>query len=356
MFAKIAPGMVLLVLTAATNADSNPIPESPISAQSLSADRVLSQSEQFVRPQTADELAQTARLLHAGGKQQQANQLLLEAQQAWLQQQQTQLASQPPSETGADQRERLICLLLQQSQYRFADELLREWRREDPRSTNAVVLQAISYYAQGQAELALRELRGMRGDVDPQSQGIVQLLNAFLQMQSTGIVPGVEANPWNVNFAVTPYEPGSLPAAEKSKLPEGIVEPMSRLIALLPTQGNLWGLYGELLNATGDPAGALNAFRLAKILQYYPRPLREHSRILEEHQQELARRMESQLAQAEPTPPEASDQASAESDQGVIQLASRSQVVIVVIIGGLLVLILFVLQIREWRKAARNKT
>lgn len=350
--------LAMAIVCSAPGGDSNASPH-PLSAAELDPKTVLSRSESFVRPQTSQELADSARRLQAAGMTSQAQQLLREAQQVWLAEQQTLMRQQTPEESAPVDREGLVTRLLQQGQYPLADEVLRDWSRQEPGDPVAAVLQAASYYGQGYPELALREFRGMRGDPPPPLQGVIDLFSKLLQMQMNGVNPGVEANPWNVQFVGESgdFEPGGLRASEKPKLPESAVQDMGRLVALLPTQGHFWGLYGELLNATGDPLSAFEAFKLAKGLQYFPRPLRDRFRLLESHVQEMDRQLQVQLAKASSTAPAAETaEEPTPTGSGVRQLGSRTQVIVVAVIGVILLLLLIILQLREWRKRARSVT
>lgn len=255
---------------------------------------------------------------------------------------------------------------LQLGQFDAADELLALWKRKAPREGKRDLLAVISGLAQGQSELAQRELASARESVAPEDKALLDLVAGLLAIRLRGGEPGIADNPWNVAFAgegveTGAYQPGRIPPAELEKIPPDAVASMVRLVALVPKQGSLWALLGELLNAQGDPAAARQCLERARILLYTPRALREHLRILEAHQREAERGVQEALGAATvpPSPPSPGGAEgalkSASAPSGWSTLASRPRVFVVVVLGGILIVSLVLLQFREWMRAPRKR-
>lgn len=253
---------------------------------------------------------------------------------------------------------------LQLGQFEAADELLALWKRKAPREGKRDLLAVISGLAQGQTELTQRELAAARESVAPEDKALLDLVAGLLAIRLRGGEPGIADNPWNVTFAMEgteagAYQPGRIASAELEKIPPDAVASMVRLVGLVPKQGSLWALLGELLNAQGDPAAARQCLERARILLYTPRVLREHLRILEARQREAERGAQEALgaATAPPLPPGGADGAikSASAPSGWSTLASRPRVFVVVVLGGILIVSLVLLQFREWMRAPRKR-
>jgi hypothetical protein len=207
--------------------------------------------------------------------------------------------------------------------------------------------------------LALRELRAASAEAvtGPDRDLFLFLRDRLAPMMARGVAPGIESNPWLCRFESDSgaFEPGRVAENEARRVPASDLEAMKRLVRLLPTHGVYWALLGELLNASGDPLGALECFQRAENLQYTERLLREHRRILKEYQRDLERRTSEQLDQAVAAPVSSPTASPAAAPGGWSNLTSQPGVLAVLLIGGLCIALLLLLQIREWSRAMRRK-
>lgn len=249
------------------------------------------------------------------------------------------------------------CLAL--GQFSAAEAVLDRWRKKDPRDPKAAMLAIVLWYAQGHAELALREITASGDRVAAEDQALLRLVSDLGKQALRGGTPGVEENPWGIRFVGEDgsYQAGAIAPAELAKLPPGIDQALLRLLALVPKQGSLWGLAGEILNARGDTAAALVCMKRAEALLYTPRLLRDHRRVLESSRREAELQAEQAMDQAMGTSPakELTAAQPSASPAGWDQLAARPKILIVVILGGLFVLWIAALQIREWRRPAKRR-
>lgn len=84
------------------------------------------------------------------------------------------------------------------------------------------------------------------------------------------------------------YQAGRLAAAEQQKLPRDALALVQQLLLWLPGDLRLYGLLGELYNAQGEPAVALEIFDSLLAKGSGGPQLREHRRILQAHSQAAA--------------------------------------------------------------------
>ena len=261
--------------------------------------------------------------------------------------------------TGPAEDALLVRRLIWAGQTGAALELLRAWRRRTPGDPQVIVLTALAHVASGQNELALRELLGLRGiDDDDESAPLAALLRRLLQMQQRGIVPGTEVNPWGVRFVDESgdYVPGAIAAAEAAKITPSLAEAaetMKQLIEIVPKQGNLWALIGELFNASGEPLVALVCFRRAEELRYTNRTLRDHRRALEAYKKEQERSLDEALDQAM-VGGRTDSRPDAATPAGWDNLTARPAVLAVVLAFAAFIVLVAALQIREWTKGRRS--
>lgn len=266
----------------------------------------------------------------------------------------------------ADDYRRLVRALLFASEYAAVREVLRAWQKQEPRSSEPAIYAGIVYQGEGESELALRELRAITATIPDNLKGIVGLQRSLLSMQLAGMAPGLGSNPWRAHLVGQngEFEPGSAAKAELEKIPPGTTAALMELLDLLPRDGNLWAMLGEILNAQGDPRGALECFRRAELLMVTSRDLRQRRRQLEDY-----RRVEEQKSQAAldeafgatnpgtPAPPAANAvEPEGREEGGWVNLGSRPRVLVVMVVGGILVGGLVLLQLREWiRKSVRGR-
>lgn len=243
--------------------------------------------------------------------------------------------------TTADDYDRLVRKSLQVGQLVAADAILGAWARRFPQDPRVGWLRAVYYQNQGETELALRANLALARDLPANLKAVAGLQRSLLAMEQRRQPAGVDANPWDVDFVGDDgkYTAGKLAASQSSKLPEGAAANLAALVALVPRQGNLWALLGELFNASGDSSAALAAFQRAEALQYTPRKLLEHRRVIEAYQREQARQAEAKLTGS-------LDQDAAPQ----LQQVSPAQVRLVLALGGACVAVIIALQIREWLK------
>jgi tetratricopeptide (TPR) repeat protein len=98
------------------------------------------------------------------------------------------------------------------------------------------------------------------------------------------------------------YEPGKLRASERQKLPDDALRLVEQLLLWNPQDARLLWLFGELLNANGDPKSALDVFnRIPNELNKYPE-LQEHKLILQPEAATQPRAAEPTVQNKEPPP------------------------------------------------------
>jgi tetratricopeptide (TPR) repeat protein len=84
------------------------------------------------------------------------------------------------------------------------------------------------------------------------------------------------------------YQPGTIAAAQKEKLPADAIAVVQQLLFWLPHDPRLLWLLAELYNAEGDPASALTLLNeCVDPYRFHPAALNEHRIILERHFEEL---------------------------------------------------------------------
>jgi tetratricopeptide (TPR) repeat protein len=298
---------------------------------SIDARDFLSKTEAYIRAPRAAELLPLGRELRDRGFEQAAEQVFEALPRA-----------------GEDLGP-LVEQCLQTGQLSAAESILEQWRRSAPRDPRAATLGLVLQFAQGQTELALRELPTAQELATDQEKPMVELIGQLLRQQMRGGPVGIENNPWGANF-IGPdgvYVAGGIAPAEAAKIPPGTTDAMLRLVNMVPKQGNLWALLGELVNASGDPTAALRCLDRARILLYTPPLLREHLRVLEDYQRqadEAARKAMDQALPAETAAPAV----------GWSNLSTRREIFIILVVGGALAVAIAILQLREWTKPSRK--
>lgn len=191
---------------------------------------------------------------------------------------------------------------------------------------------------------------------------LLELVRQLLRFRLAGREANIEDNPWAVAW-IGPdgkYAPATLAPDEQAKLPSNILSTWASLVTWLPRHGGYWALLGELFNARGDIVSALDCLERAKTLQYYPKVLREHYRLLEQHkrQQEalVKQRLDALLAGSIPPTANAEDSANRGSENsnsatGTAATAlqgTSTQVFFAMAIGIFLLGTLLALQWRVW--------
>lgn len=229
-----------------------------------------------------------------------------------------------------------------------AEALLDDWRRRYPDDPRLGLYASVQLEESGSVELARRALLGRRRTSDAKLEQTLRLREQLLEMKLRGQKPGTDANPWKVEWGdpSPDYVPGRLAAAEAAKLPPDALATLSELLLLSPRDGSLWGLLAELLNASGDTAGALEAMKRAEITGYTPRALLAHRRRLEQYQREQASAAEARLTAAAAARTPANEEPADSPDRRGIR--------VVLAIGGVLVAAIALLQIREWLRPFRR--
>ncbi|QDU62950.1 hypothetical protein Pan216_38240 [Planctomycetes bacterium Pan216] len=349
----LALGAVLLAWSA-SGADEpaqkeEPTSDPPVHELQLPAEGAtdfLRRSEAWIRPSKPEELLSLGRELEARGQEEAARQVY------------------DSLETTPDDYQRLVESLLRANQLDAAETVLRAWRRQSPDSAEAAMLQAALFHGRGQAELALRELRSVRSTLTDEQRRLAGLYELLLAMETQGVAPGPDANPWGARFADADgnYVAASISAEQLAKVPPDVLPLMITLVSRLPTRGDYWALLGELFNAAGDPETALQCFHRAERTLLYSTPtLRAHRRILEDHAQEVAQATQRALDEAIAAKSKSaskSDSAMTEEVDGgatVEPSASRTGVIVILTLGGLLVVVVGALQVREWVRSAQGR-
>lgn len=133
------------------------------------------------------------------------------------------------------------------------------------------------------------------------------------------------------------YEAGHLAAVERSKLPADALAVVQQLLLWLPDDTRLYWLFGELLNANGDVAGAAAVFAECRDSRRFDAPdLQKHRQVVQEALAQLP--PPPGLDAGLPTTPEATQS----------WLAGKGRLLVVGAGVGLVVLALLFLQVREW--------
>lgn len=256
--------------------------------------------------------------------------------------------------TTDDDFERLVRKLLAHRAIAAGQATLRDWQR---RSTKATTRQqfysAVLHFAAGEVELAGRDLDRLDDKALDANAAAARLLKKICEAERRGIRIGVERNPWSATF-IGPsgkYEAGVLTQTELAKIDPDATNQMTALVALVPLQGNLWGLMGELCNVAGDVAGAAAAFRRAEALAYTPRLLLEHRRILDDY----LRLQQAKMIGAAGTTEKKAESPIAKQVPEQLKGLPSLEMGWVVGIGGAVVAVLAALQLREWFRKPRRK-
>jgi tetratricopeptide (TPR) repeat protein len=243
----------------------------------------------------------------------------------------------------------LVVELLRLGQSAAAEEVASQWRRDLPAAPDAPLLESVALFAQGSFELAQRRLADVQGGYRRDLVAILTDLATF----SVGSTkpPNAQTNPWNIAFVseTGEYAVGKIASNEAQKIPDYAPRGLVQLLDLLPTQGPLWGMLAEFLNAQGNVAAARTAFERARSLGHTPRLLIDHARILKDHEDARRRKADEALGSpvpsADPSPPAGGWEA----------IGSRPRVLWVIIIGGILSSLVMVLQIRQWLGRFRQR-
>lgn len=250
--------------------------------------------------------------------------------------------------------ERLIARLLANRATAAAQAVLHEWQRRSPRAkVRQQFWSAAAHFSNGEFELAARDLDRVDEKALSELQVAQRGLRRLVDAERRGLRVGVERNPWQASFVDVAgrLQPGHMPAQELKKLDVDAADQVAAVLALVPMQGNLWGLMGELLNAGGDVSGAVAAFRRAEALAYTPRMLLEHRKLLDDY----ARAQEARASGLTGGEPKKSSNTAAPAGQPLSleqEGLPKTKTTAVIAIGALIVLIIAALQIREWLRAA----
>lgn len=256
----------------------------------------------------------------------------------------------------ADDFDRLVRAAIKLYQLGAADLLLTDWARRFPKDGRADVLRTAYYMNMGEMELARRQLTFARASAAPEDQPLVGLMSQVVQLAELGRPVGVDVNPWGVRFVDESgrFSPGAIAPEQAGQIPSDAVPQLARLLEIVPRQGNLWALLGELLNAAGEPRAALEAMQRAEILLYTPRTLLEHRRALEEHQRAAAKALEERLSGGPAAnPPSGAVETSPGEELSVG--VSRPAIYAILAVGSSLILVISALQVREWMKAIARR-
>ena len=147
------------------------------------------------------------------------------------------------------------------------------------------------------------------------------------------------------------WEIGKIAAAERAKLPYGSVAEAKRIVQQLlvctPSDGRLHWLLGELANADNDPRGAKAAFDAAVSNFNLSTPE------LKNHRQKLIIALEPKEQPAAPAVPDIFNEPQA-APGGSALSEMNWQGWLVVSAGALLILVLIVLQFREWNRRRKR--
>ncbi|MGL4465254.1 MAG: hypothetical protein ACRC1K_24120, partial [Planctomycetia bacterium] len=268
---------------------------------------------------------------------------------------------------------RLTRKLLQFGQAPAADAVVRRWLQEQPDDAEAQWMAAVVQQSLGETDLAQRALQSVVDRLKGTQRETAALQAALLRLERNtprkieagdgfGRPRSKEAeaapidNPWGVRFVGDDgrFTPGTISAAEKSKIPPEAARRLADLVELMPQNGKWWALLGDLWNAEGATAAALECFRRAEILQYTSAELRDKRRRLEQAERDQRRaaeeRLNAQLSKTESGSPPKPD-----PDAGWSNLTKRPLVAFFILLGAGLVAAIAVLQIREWLRRPRRR-
>lgn len=312
--------------------DSTPTPTEPKVSAGISAtemEAVFSDTERFLRPIPNEQLLILIHELEARGLTQAAREL-----------------------RGRLKTEDIVTTLLQMGQPAAALELIQQWEREEPDNPKPRKLEVAAQYAQGATELASRTISLALARATPADLPFLETLSDLITYQSThGKPASAEGNPWGISFVGESgkFEAGKIAPSEKGKLKPSTTKALAELARLNPTSAATWALLGEFLNAEGLVPAAVTSFERARALGYTPRILLEHARVLSDHERSRRESLNQSIGGNSP-----SSAGTETSSSGWESILSRPRELAVIGIGGAIVLLILVLQIRQWLRP-RNR-
>jgi tetratricopeptide (TPR) repeat protein len=177
-----------------------------------------------------------------------------------------------PTNKPTDQIE-LAGDLVRRGLYEEAALLLDPMVSRQPDDERMLRLHVVCQLALGRPELASRSLmilQGLPGGAKPPLSQDVRFLQQLVALMQSGRMPGVDANPWGVEFLPKgSAEPSkNLVEDQAKKLPADAAERLGRLLEIAPMQPTMWALLGQVLTATNQHEDALECFHRAKALGY----------------------------------------------------------------------------------------
>lgn len=318
--------MLAVLMTVATETRAEPRGAQSTPVKAYSVPELLQASEAWIRPSNSEEKRAAGAELWTRGFADSAK-----------------LVYSPPRPDDAAFID-AATLLFRMGEWEAAHVLLAAWERRASSDSPIAVFRSVFAANQGDAVLALRELERIPAQAMVRQSALVQVARDIFRAQSRGDLVGTTSNPWGIRFelAESEYKAGAIPEGEQTKVTPVMIEGLSQLISLMPRQGNLWALLGELVNATGQPLVALECLRRAEeSLEYRPAELRAHRRVLQAHAREVAATADRAInANLPPAAPNVA--------QEPPNLLSESRTRVVLIMGGIVVVVLVVLQVKEW--------
>ena len=226
--------------------------------------------------------------------------------------------------------------------------ILRRWSTEFRQSPLPRFYSAVFHYqAPNKAELAVRDLAMLEGREPAELKPAIAMLRSLIQMAIERRTPGMDDNPWSVRFVDEQGKLaiGSIAGNQAAKIPVGSIDALAAIVRLLPHNGNLWALLGEMYNAAGETKAALQCFRNANQLGYQPRSVRERIAMLTVHQKEVEKKALEAIANAKETPTSSSEDPAPPARFNILE---HKDILAISIVGTLLLLGIVVLQVRDW--------
>ncbi|MBX9653404.1 hypothetical protein K2Y11_07255 [bacterium] len=317
-------------LHAQVNASSTPIETKvPTGISAPEMESVFSDTERFLRPIPNEQLLILIHELEARGLTQAAREL-----------------------RGRLKTEDLVTTLLQMGQPAAALELIQQWKREEPDNPKSRKLEVAAQYAEGATELASRTVSLALARATPTDLPFLETLSELITYQSThGKPASADGNPWGISFVGESgkFEAGKIAPIEKGKIKPATAKSLAELARLNPTSAATWALLGEFLNAEGLVPAAITSLERARALGYTPRILLEHARALSDYERNRRETLNQSIGGNSSSPA-----APAESANGWENIFSRPRELAVIAIGGGIVLLILILQIRQWLRPGKR--
>lgn len=312
-------------------ADSSRTPPQAAAPAGITAsevEAVFSETERFLRPIPNEQLLILIHELEARGLTQAAREL-----------------------RGRLKTEELVSTLLQMGQPAAALELIQQWQREEPDNPTGTKLEVVAQYAEGSPELASRTIALALAKGTSKDLPFLETLSDLVTYQAThGKAASADGNPWGISFVGESgkFEAGKLAPTEKEKIKPATTKSLAELAKLNPTSAPTWALLGEFLNAEGMIPAAITCFERARALGYTPRILLEHARVLSDYERNRRESLNQSIGGNSP-----SSAAPKESANGWENIFSRPRELAVIAIGGAIVLLILILQVRQWLRPKR---